>query len=224
MKLRVAAIIAVVLLVGALVAFLWDFRDKPGVGIPQPVKAGGLPQAMVKEEPVARPSEPLPTSVADVSREARPPEAKPAAVAAMERPRQNFPPTPTPRASNTPLPADLPSPPVNAGPPLGAPDASGMAKGAIDLDKVSLMLRDYRTRMGENPTGTNAEIMKAVMGGNPKKAQLGPPEGQQVNGNGELVDRWGTPYFFHQVSKSDMEIRSAGPDQKMWTDDDVTGR
>lgn len=99
-----------------------------------------------------------------------------------------------------------------------------MAKGAIDLDKVSLMLRDYRTRMGENPTGTNAEIMKAVMGGNPKKAQLGPPEGQQVNGNGELVDRWGTPYFFHQVSKSDMEIRSAGPDQKMWTDDDVTGR
>ena len=99
-----------------------------------------------------------------------------------------------------------------------------MAKAAIDLDKVSLMLRDYRTRMGENPTGTNAEIMKAVMGGNPKKAQLGPPEGQQVNGNGELVDRWGTPYFFHQMSKSDMEIRSAGPDRKMWTDDDVVGR
>ena len=98
------------------------------------------------------------------------------------------------------------------------------AQAQIDLDKVSLMFRDYRTRMGENPTGTNAEIMKAVMGGNPVQARLGPPEGQQLNGDGELVDRWGTPYFFHQMSKTDMEIRSAGPDRKMWTADDVVGR
>ena len=97
-------------------------------------------------------------------------------------------------------------------------------KAAIEVDKVGLMLRDYRTRMGENPVGTNAEIMKAVMGGNPKQARLGPPEGQQINGDGELLDQWGTPYFFHQMSKSDMEIRSAGPDRKMWTADDVVGR
>ena len=63
--------------------------------------------------------------------------------------------------------------------------------------------------------GTNAEIMKAIMGGNPKGAQLGPPEGQTLNGNGELIDRWGTPYFFHQLSKDLMEIRSAGPDRRM---------
>jgi hypothetical protein len=100
-------------------------------------------------------------------------------------------------------------------------DPEEIARATVELDKVGLMLRDYRTLMGENPSGTNAEIMKTVMGGNPKKAQLGPPEGQVVNGNGDLVDRWGTPYFFHQLSSTNMEIRSAGPDRILWTDDDL---
>jgi len=92
---------------------------------------------------------------------------------------------------------------------------------AADFDKIALMLRDYRSLTGENPVGTNAEIMKAIMGGNPKGAQLGPPEGQHLNENGELIDRWGTPYFFHQLSKDVMEIRSAGPDRRLWNDDDI---
>ncbi len=91
----------------------------------------------------------------------------------------------------------------------------------MELDKVNLMFRDYRTLMGENPVGTNAEIMKAIMGGNPKGAVLGPPDGMSVNGSGELVDHWGTPFFFHQLSGTHMEVRSAGPDGVMWTSDDV---
>jgi hypothetical protein len=83
------------------------------------------------------------------------------------------------------------------------------------------MLRDYRTLFGQNPVGTNAEIMKAIMGGNPKGAKLGPPEGMTVSNYGELLDRWGTPYFFHQMSGSHTEIWSAGPDKKMGTNDDV---
>ena len=94
-------------------------------------------------------------------------------------------------------------------------------QAAVELDKVRLMLRDYRTLYHENPVGTNAEIMKAVMGGNEAKARLGPPEGQGLNEQGELVDNWGTPYFFHQISKSSMEVRSAGPDRRMWTTDDL---
>lgn len=94
----------------------------------------------------------------------------------------------------------------------------------IELDQVGLMLRDYRTRVGENPWGTNAEIMKAVMGANSVQARLGPPEGQQLNGAGELVDRWGTPYFFHQLSATQMEIHSAGPDKMRGTSDDIVHR
>lgn len=83
------------------------------------------------------------------------------------------------------------------------------------------MLRDYRTLTSENPVGTNAEIMQAIMGGNPKGARLGPPEGQSLDDKGELIDRWGTPYFFHQLGKDQMEIRSAGPDRRMGTEDDL---
>jgi hypothetical protein len=95
---------------------------------------------------------------------------------------------------------------------------------AAAFDQINLMFRDYRTITGENPVGTNAEIMKAIMGGNPKSAMLGPPQGQQVNDRGELLDHWGTPYFFHQLSKDLMEIRSAGEDQRMWTGDDIIGK
>jgi hypothetical protein len=94
----------------------------------------------------------------------------------------------------------------------------------IEADKVSLMIRDYRTLANENPVGTNAEIMAAIMGGNPRGATLGPPEGMSLNENGELIDRWGTPYFFHQLSRDQMEIRSAGADKVMWTDDDAIAR
>ena len=93
----------------------------------------------------------------------------------------------------------------------------------MDVDKITLSLRDFRTLMGENPVGTNKEITEALNGGNPKQARL-LPERQAVNGNGELVDRWGTPYFFHQLAKDRMEIHSAGPDKKMWTEDDTVGR
>ena len=65
--------------------------------------------------------------------------------------------------------------------------------------------------MGGNPVGTNAEIMKAIMGGNPKGANLGLPDGASVNGNGELVDRWGTPYFFHQIIRHCASARKCDP-------------
>jgi hypothetical protein len=93
-----------------------------------------------------------------------------------------------------------------------------------DLENIRLMFRDYRARLGENPVGSNAEIMRALMGGNTAQVRLGPPEGQSLNNQGELVDRWGTPYFFHQLSKNEMEVRSAGPDRIMWTGDDLVGK
>lgn len=127
----------------------------------------------------------------------------------------------SPGAKASPLPATTP---IVVGdrtfvPKLPPPQSEPQA--AVELDKVRLMLRDYRTLYHENPVGTNAEIMKAVMGGNPRQAQLGPPEGQSLNASGELLDRWGTPYFFHQLSSNLMEIRSAGPDKTLWTSDDI---
>ena len=89
------------------------------------------------------------------------------------------------------------------------------------LDNIQFALRDYRSALGENPVGTNAEITSALLGNNRKQAKVPLPEGATLNGLGELCDPWGTPYFFHQQSATRMEIRSSGPDHKMWTADDV---
>lgn len=103
----------------------------------------------------------------------------------------------------------------------GAPQKIDHATAMIELQKVHTMITSYHTLMGQNPVGTNAEIIKAIMGGNPHQATLGPPPGQTLNAKGELLDPWGTPYFFHQLSADDMEIHSAGPDRVMWTADDL---
>ena len=95
------------------------------------------------------------------------------------------------------------------------------AAAMVELQKVRSMINSYHTLFGQNPVGTNAEIMKALMGSNSHQAMLGPPPGQTLNAQGELLDPWGTPYFFHQLSGNDMEIHSAGPDRKMWTSDDL---
>lgn len=89
------------------------------------------------------------------------------------------------------------------------------------LDNVQFALRDYRTALGGNPVGTNAEITSSLLGNNLKQVKIPLPEGTTVNGTGEMCDPWGTPYFFHQQSGTKMEIRSAGPDRQMHTADDV---
>jgi hypothetical protein len=126
-------------------------------------------------------------------------------------------------------PAILPLKPVPAAakPRDYTPEEKGFAAHAEarqEIEKVHGMLRDYRTVFGENPVGTNAEIMAALNGGNPKQARLGPPGGEGLNENGELVDRWGTPYFFHQLDARSMEIHSAGLDKRMGTADDLVMR
>ena len=75
---------------------------------------------------------------------------------------------------------------------------------------------------GGDPVGTNPEITSALNGNNPKQINFIKPEaGMQINENGELIDAWGTPLFFHQLSGTEMEIHSAGQDKIMWTQDDL---
>ena len=90
----------------------------------------------------------------------------------------------------------------------------------MELENVSDLFREYRSHLGENPVGTNAEITSQLLGQNLKQVRLTLPPGNAVNAAGELTDRWGTPFFFHQLSKAQMEVRSAGPDRRMWTADD----
>lgn len=77
---------------------------------------------------------------------------------------------------------------------------------------------------GAVPQGAyNEEITAKLRGENSKRFSVLPPDNAAnvLNARGELLDRWGTPYFLHPVSSELIEIRSAGPDRKLWTKDDV---
>lgn len=88
------------------------------------------------------------------------------------------------------------------------------------IDNLELTLRDFGAALGGNPVGTNAEITAALLGDNAKQMKLELPAGSTLNGGGELCDPWGTPWFFHQLSASKTELRSAGPDKQLYTPDD----
>ncbi len=90
------------------------------------------------------------------------------------------------------------------------------------LDHLRNVFHQYASMFGGNPVGTNPEITAALHGGNPKGADFIDPEaGMRIDAQGDLIDPWGTPYFFHQLSGQEMEIHCAGPDRKMWTADDL---
>jgi len=93
---------------------------------------------------------------------------------------------------------------------------------ATVLGNMRHAVRQYGEMFGGNPVGNNAEITSQLSGDNPKHINfINTEAGMRVNENGELVDSWGTPYFFHQLSRTDTEIHSAGPDRIMWTKDDL---
>lgn len=101
-------------------------------------------------------------------------------------------------------------------------DGFQLAAGTNNPDLVALAgtVRDFRAALGENPVGNNAEITRALLGDNPRHTQFLSPEAAVTNPAGELLDRWGHPYFFHAISRTEMEVHSAGPDGVLWSADD----
>jgi len=86
---------------------------------------------------------------------------------------------------------------------------------------VEQLFADYRYAYKENPVGSeNAEITQQLLGKNPKRIVFIDPRCAALRGT-ELVDQWGTPFFFHALSGQQMQVRSAGPDRQLWTADDV---
>jgi hypothetical protein len=91
-----------------------------------------------------------------------------------------------------------------------------------DVETVSRLLQEYRSAFGAMPVGEmNDEIVRRLQGENPRGLAVLPKAHSNINAAGELVDRWGTPYRFHPESSWMMTVRSAGPDKRMWSSDDI---
>lgn len=175
------------------VAAAWWFWPRS----PAPVAhSGALPGGATKSSPTPLPTIPAPTDSRASSADT--------ATATTPLP----PPAPTWREEDFPIIAPLNKP------------GSTIAR---DLDVVNAVLDAWRTNFPRegNPIGENADITAALAGANRLELALIPKKHSAINASGELCDRWGTPFRFHQLSGEQMEIRSAGPDRKFATEDDA---
>jgi hypothetical protein len=146
--------------------------------------------------------------------DARDPAAKAAAAATPPLPTNNRPP-----AAKAGTPVASTEPRSDMADTLNSPTTDIRA----DLRTVLVIVDAFRSNFPRdgNPVGNNAEITAALTGRNQLRLALIPPDHPAINQGGELCDRWGTPFFFHTESATRMEVRSAGPDRKLWNEDDV---
>jgi len=92
-----------------------------------------------------------------------------------------------------------------------------------DIEQVVGLISSYHTLVKGNrgSWGENRELAKILTGENSHRLRLISPDHPALNDSGELVDRWGTPIFFHALSAEVIEVRMAGPDRAMYTGDDL---
>jgi hypothetical protein len=102
---------------------------------------------------------------------------------------------------------------------LNAPERTAQQ----DLEVVAHFIDLYRRAFQSgNPVGENMDITAAITGtADPNRpGRVFPPLHNAIRG-GLLVDRWGSPLWFHPENAFKMVIRSAGPDKSLFTPDDV---
>ena len=119
------------------------------------------------------------------------------------------------------LPARQPTPehPLNSWERLLAVDGAP-AEDRAALEDIVINYLQSAPHSIRPPLGTNDEITRALM----DRDTLGDsaiPASHPAIVSGQLVDRWGSPWLFHQLAADLIEVRSAGPDRKPFTADDI---
>jgi len=85
------------------------------------------------------------------------------------------------------------------------------------MDNFTLLVKTSADR----PLSANEDWSQALRGLNPSSQRFLPDDHIIFNPQHQLIDRWGTPLFFHAEAKGRYSIRSAGPDRRLWTSDDL---
>ena len=135
---------------------------------------------------------------------------------------------PVPVVVDTPaiIPRPLPARDATPENPLNSWERLLVADGTAVEDRASLedIVINYLHSLPDSrrpPLGTNEEITRALT----DRGTLGEsaiPTSHPAIVSGQLVDRWGNPWHFHQQAADLIEVRSAGPDGRLFTRDDIT--
>jgi type II secretory pathway pseudopilin PulG len=91
-------------------------------------------------------------------------------------------------------------------------------EGAIDA---------YTAETGSPPQGDHEQIVRVLMGENPKNRNFFPRDlralsSDFLNEDGRLVDAWRNPLQIQPMPDGSIQVLSAGPDGKFGNEDDVT--
>ncbi|MES2598130.1 MAG: hypothetical protein V4662_22540 [Verrucomicrobiota bacterium] len=102
---------------------------------------------------------------------------------------------------------------------LNAPDSTI----EHDFEVLELLLDAFRQTNGGAPpiSGENVEVVAQLRGQNAAKVAYMAPDHPAIDDGGRLLDRWGTPFFFHPLRRDLWQIRSAGKDHELFTSDDA---
>ena len=98
------------------------------------------------------------------------------------------------------------------------------SKPEHDLTLMARLMDNFQLvgkAAANRPLSANEDWADALRGRNPAHERFLSDSHRAFNTNHQLVDRWGTPLFFHALGGGRFELRSAGPDKKLWTADDI---
>lgn len=129
--------------------------------------------------------------------------------------------------------------PSQPGPPLPIPTATNSAPQAMDAGISSMhaemlqadtppereveilheLLAMHQRALGPGSFGDNGDVTQALVGTSASGVWL-PRQSPRIR-EGQLLDRWGTAYWFHANDSQQIEIRSAGPDKVLFNSDDI---
>lgn len=103
---------------------------------------------------------------------------------------------------------------------LNAPDQDAEKDVLVLQQLIGQYLTALQGKPGR-PIGDNMDLTRALTGNNRLKMVAIPPGHPALGTGGRLLDRWGTPYHLHPVGGGLFSVRSAGPDRRLFTADDV---
>lgn len=142
-------------------------------------------------------------------------------------PDRTNPPPPAPPAAPA-----APAPPILQARRLATPESPLLAyeelltlegTAATDLSALADLTKTYLERPASPsrpPLGFNEDLARALT----DREALGDsaiPPNHPILRDGQLIDRWGTPWQVHPLSADAIQLRSAGPDRKLYTPDDL---
>lgn len=120
----------------------------------------------------------------------------------------------------------IPTPPSNSSP--GDHLLGGYGNPELppqhDITLLAHAISDFLTiekQAALRPLSANEEWSAALRGLRPGTEIWISDRSPALDSRHRLIDRWGTPLFFHALGNKQWEIRSAGPDRQAWTADDL---